>query len=125
MLLLLSRLQYDMPLWNLYLDQVAKANPSSCTKILRYQTFNRHSFGVFLSSKCVAVHECNNNWNSARGMHYRGKSERALHVRRNGGAFHKRYSSGEAQGRRDEHHHGVWGTVNVTRSESVAVGSFG
>jgi hypothetical protein len=58
-------------------------------------------------------------------LHHRGKSERALHVRHSGGAFHKHYSSGEAQGMRDEHHRGVWGTVNVTRSESVAVGSFG
>ena len=115
----------DMPPSSLHLDQVAKANPSSCTKILGYQTSNQHYFDVFLSSKCVAVHECNNKWNNTRGMHYRGKSERALYVRRNGGAFHKRYSSGEAQGRRDEHHHGVWGTVHVTRSESAAVGSFG
>jgi hypothetical protein len=58
-------------------------------------------------------------------LHHRGKSERALYVRHTGGAFHKHYSSREAQGRRDEHPHGVWGTVNVTRRESAAVGSFG
>ena len=100
--------------------------PSSTPTLVRSaDDMPSSSLHLYIQQDALPCLECSSKWNSTRGMHHRGKSERALYVRRTGGAFHKHCSSGEAQGRRDEHHHEVWGTVNVTRSERAAVGSFG